>query len=1381
MGDKNWGLNLRVLIWFSLAFCLLSLPLKGKEISRPFSLPDIFSPEKTILDTDGDGLADRLNLTLILPDSPHPLEVAAAAEIAARLSFESLVPRFDLVRQEREISDWSKIDYFILIGDNFRFWREKLFKAMVPAPLNRDQGMIRVISLAGRWGLHLRGGSPEALLLTARAFFHRFPYLWDIYGPETGETYEKVEKAIADFTQSISGRAIQVALKEILYAWPKIEPPYSSLQRLRYDRGEIREMVIEMGSLPAEESLKIMAALQSLKEDHRRGKRTDLLSFAGCSRLTFIFDQQKEKSISLERVGLPRRLLTPGFRSPSPRGGPSKDFDLLDLFTLRGLYSDSNGDNIPDGLEGLIVIPPDKIIPGLPLLGIRIAMESAGLAFPIFYSAEQIEDTRALQAPILIGESSLTEELKKAGKWKPPSLEPGQGKILLVPQAFPRTSAVVILAADNEGLEKTLRYLSQTFPYLENYGPGETSWKEIRQELEDLLKGEKGAAEAFFYSEFEKIFKELKTREIEEIKIELTLPRPNSAFRDDLKTRLNSLFPRARAEVKMDGLRESQVIFEKEKEFPWEGETALRLLEEKLKELPAGIKELRISLALSESPEKRKQIKEKIKARFQNASFPVEVKVLSSYKAGFFWLVEEVAPELKGQNLSRLVIKVAREKDDWTKPKRFYADPHRWLQELYPVDEILARELSLPLEKIEFELKDDDEPIYEVLAYDSSHRLILTAGFSPLRKKITYWPVLPEWGEVTITPSWLRLESEGRVLAEVLLPGDLENFWTFYHQEIIPALHQHIMKKTGQQPTSSKQPFFKQLAIELEASEPDFRLNLDEEMISSLEAIHDEIYFDTLDYLRGITEIEMEERDEVTDTSRLSAPGNVLPIIHPSREGQPTRVRVKLEDWKATTPAAVISWKEKGHLESSSRRLNFQRLRPKSLRLMALTWDSRSNLLEDGLFEAEMENEKDYLGLLQILDHLPFLEKKGLVADGLAFPGLRQITLRIKYKDLSREIALAVRTKKEAVLTEKEKKGTIPTVPVEIISPEKCLELVKGLTGSGRLRGYIAGRSYEGREVPVMEALLPAATYFSLPRLITFKPTLFASGRQHANEVSATTYLLKLAEKIIKEEAWRSYLKKVNLILLPMENPDGAALAYELQKLTPHHSLHAGRYSSLGVDIGSLVGRENPILPEARVRREIQERWRPDIYLNLHGYPSHEWVQPFSGYVPYLFRDYWIPKGWFAFYRGFRLPVFEPWTQASQELQKFIIEEMKNLPGFSESSQKFYERYFRWATRWAPHAAELELYEGVNLYAKRRSSQETKLTPRSQITYVEETPELMDETARDRWLGLLCEQGLAYLRAHLKFLSTKESDICRIEEEIQERIRLQWLRRRPVK
>jgi hypothetical protein len=71
------------------------------------------------------------------------------------------------------------------------------------------------------------------------------------------------------------------------------------------------------------------------------------------------------------------------------------------------------------------------------------------------------------------------------------------------------------------------------------------------------------------------------------------------------------------------------------------------------------------------------------------------------------------------------------------------------------------------------------------------------------------------------------------------------------------------------------------------------------------------------------------------------------------------------------------------------------------------------------------------------------------------------------------------------------------------------------------------------------------------------------------------------------------------------------------------------------------------------------------------------------------------------------------------------------------------------------------------------------MTDRRKMTFIEETPEVMDETARGAWLDFLCRQGLAYLRAHIKYLSEAEYDFARIEEEIQDRIHIQFLRGRP--
>jgi hypothetical protein len=216
------------------------------------------------------------------------------------------------------------------------------------------------------------------------------------------------------------------------------------------------------------------------------------------------------------------------------------------------------------------------------------------------------------------------------------------------------------------------------------------------------------------------------------------------------------------------------------------------------------------------------------------------------------------------------------------------------------------------------------------------------------------------------------------------------------------------------------------------------------------------------------------------------------------------------------------------------------------------------------------------------------------------------------------------------------------------------------------------------------------------------------------------------------------------------------------------------------VEIGYQAGASSkPFLPEAAVRKRLQDRWAPDVYLNLHGYPSHEWVQAFSSYVPYLFRDYWIPKGWFAYYRAPRLSVYDRWKEAGDALRKVIAEEMQRDPRHKESNAKFYDRFRRWAARWQPHVSELELHDGLNLYAARRGNQEARLTPRTRVTYVEETPELMDETARGPWLEFLCGQGLAYLRAHAEYLTRAVFERNRIEEEIQDRVRIQFVRGRP--
>ena len=71
-----------------------------------------------------------------------------------------------------------------------------------------------------------------------------------------------------------------------------------------------------------------------------------------------------------------------------------------------------------------------------------------------------------------------------------------------------------------------------------------------------------------------------------------------------------------------------------------------------------------------------------------------------------------------------------------------------------------------------------------------------------------------------------------------------------------------------------------------------------------------------------------------------------------------------------------------------------------------------------------------------------------------------------------------------------------------------------------------------------------------------------------------------------------------------------------------------------GVDVTAAQWDADPILPESGIRPKIWRTWLPDIFLNPHGYPTHEWVQLFSEYAAWVrtrsveTRDYWTMRGW---------------------------------------------------------------------------------------------------------------------------------------------------------
>jgi hypothetical protein len=1349
------------------------------------SLSQLFGRGKAVLDLDGDGFPEKPAVAIIIPDKPTAREVALAADIAARVNFESLAVDFGLVRHESDVAGRQSLPFPILIGNNLAWVRDVLKDRRIdPVSLGPNRGLVFLFTQKNQRGIACVAGSDEALLRTGRAFFLRWPYFWEVWGRETGATYMNLEDDLARFLAVAGVKFQKTVIRDALYEFPIDAGTSDGLRALAFDQGQIKNLNVEIHFTDDADRKKAQDALLLLERQRPKGVRTDVLSYPACAALTFelCFGDAKSQVI-LPRTGATKRLLTPGFKERPNAESAGREFDLLGLFSTKGVYSDQDKDGIVDAVDSSIVIPDDFRSGDIAELSSRLVLATAGASFPLIQLQAEVESRKALAAPILVGDNALTLDLIKTGKLKPPALDDAGGLIKVVPKAFGKSSALIVYAPGSIGLDKTLSYLARTFPCFGEYGEGQPQLADLGADIGKFLSGEKGAAEAFLMNAVEKTAAGLKGRSLEYVDADLVLPGPNRPFETAVRDALRTVAGNAAVSVKASTLREGRTVFERSKEFTWEVDDALALIREKVGGLsgPAGTAAaLKISLGVSESPSVRGKVRGDIEKALRAAGHAAaEVEVVSAYKPGYFWLVEKILPALKGKGVHHLAIKFAEEKEDFTRPKRAYAEPSRWLQELYPVDEILARELAIPLDRIEFEVKGQAGPVYELRAYDDKNAVLLEREFTPRTRDIPLSNVLPEWGTAKVDCGWLRIEAGGSIVCDLPLETDLEKFWGFYQEDVLKAVVGHIRKKTGDEPTFSKQPYFKRLLVDVQASEPDFRIGLDEEIISSLEALHDEIYFDTLDLLRGITRFDPEDKDLPADTSRSSAPGNVLPSLHPSLEGGPARVKVVLEDWPAAVPQMIVRWKEKGS-EEVSRKIVFPTLKPKETRMTELVYDGRADRIANIVVETDWEKEADYLALIDIASSWRRLFAAGAVSDLFEFPKVGGFTLRLLCQTLEKDEDLKVVPPP----------GKIPAAPApplpgatvvttrQIISPVMARDLIRRLSAFPAVRDYVGGKSYEGRDVPVLELFLPFEKYVSLPRLVTFKPTLQIVARQHANEVSSTNYVLRFAELVARDPVYREALKKMNFVLQPLENPDGAEAAYEMQKNEPFHSLHAGRYGSLGMDIGYQAGAK-PLLPEAAVRTKLYERWSPDIFLNLHGYPSHEWVQPFSNYSPYLFRDYRIPKGWFTYFKALRLPLYAEHKAAGEILMKLIASELRGDARFAASNKKFYDRYERWAARWAPHMNALETADGVNIYAKRRGPSENRLTPRAQTTFVEQTPEVMDETATGDWLDFLCEQGLAYIRAHVKYLDQAGYGIVRIEEEGRARIRLTFVRGRP--
>ncbi len=1364
--------------------------LEGQGTAPPVGPPalqdlrSVLDTGAVIQDRNGDGVVDFLEVRILLGIHPSAEEVAAAANLAARLGYETSATNLGLAGRAgtREVHRAP----VILVGAGameaagVEGGSAALLEGLAPG-----QGVVAFLPPGGGFAagaLALAGYDATGLLAVSAYLSGRYPAVWAPDGIVWREVAEKVEAFAAE-------------------------------RELGEGKGSLDRIVVD-GSRPgvarARWTLEVpgVDALEGAAAAFQSPDTAAALEFQGLYRLDVrIVSPDGTRTLPL-RPAKPWEI-----RDDAPfRPGGDAPFSLPALYQVGGLFRDTNRDLVPDETAAYLSLGGAAAPASVVDLATRIGLETAGIRLPLAKVDGEEDDPTAAGLPVLVGvDHYQIRRLQEEGKLPGVEGGPGVGFVRFVEKAFGDKHAIAVGGGDEAGLQAATDWLARRAPYLWTYGKGEYRLADAETELRRFLQAQRGPGQvALALTKLGMWVDRLAEDPPTRVEVELAALEAPEGVDRVAEAIVRERFPDAAVSVRTwpTGFGVGDTVFVQEWEIPWEVEEVRQLLAtQAYPGLRAGAP-AHVEIRVSEPPEIRTALEAEIRKEMAARGVTdATVQVLSAYKQGYSWITDVLLPRLRELPVASVALTYHTLEESEEVRWQTIAAETRWLQEVYPFDAVLARELGISDSVITFHPTRRKDPIYTFEARDAAGTVILKESFDPRYVVRPFFDLFPEYEQVRVTTGWLTVVSAGDTLVDRRIVTDPERFWDRLQTEGYQGVIDYLMDSQDGDPSGSHAPFFDEFRVDLRLSEPNYRIGVDEETISALEALHEDIYFEThtLFTLLG-------GRYQTT----LSNPGRVLPFVDPTGAGRPGRARLSLTGKERGRPELVVRTWGPGSAEPGLKKYDLAPLPVKApglvgamvaagedgvrrLQWMVTVSDSLDRYQDFKARSSEGSIDRQFLSveLLEgMVGSIRRLHGAGIMEDALAWDRVGEVALDLRLeKDSTYQRTVTLPRSRHPRSTEN------PRLAAEgwtwsgerivqwdtPIPPSEHDTLLARLATFPEVTVYYLTDSYLGHRVWAADFLPPhEARYLSQAKLNALRPTLFVSGREHANEVSSTSHILRLGELLVTDSTWRALLDRVNVVLHPMTNPDGALLAWERQLVNPDHMLHAGRPGALGMDATS-GGSEDPIYPEALARPMLRESWLPDIYLNPHGYPSHEWVQYFAGYSAWARgrrvgpRTWWVPRGWFI--PGFSW-VEDKENPSYQTAQFAILDSMAAAmtgdPGILALNSRLYARYKKYGIQ--EREGFTEYFHNGMVVSQSLQGQESIGTgvnsPR--ITYFSVTSEAPDETARGEYLRLMGEMGLAHIGAALRYLAGGESRVEREVEAFDQAVTRKVFRVKPV-
>lgn len=231
---------------------------------------------------------------------------------------------------------------------------------------------------------------------------------------------------------------------------------------------------------------------------------------------------------------------------------------------------------------------------------------------------------------------------------------------------------------------------------------------------------------------------------------------------------------------------------------------------------------------------------------------------------------------------------------------------------------------------------------------------------------------------------------------------------------------------------------------------------------------------------------------------------------------------------------------------------------------------------------------------------------------------------------------------------------TRPLTTAFLDGGEQLIDEAREPIAAGQIAKLLSGIGGEAFEARSRSGRTLAARYFA-----GSDAAVMISGGQHPNETTGVVGAIRAARKLVAREG-------AHFTISPLENPDGYALHQRLRVDNPRHMHHAARYTALGDDLEYRTPENSGShLNEKAIRFKAQEISGAKLHVNLHGYPSHEWTRPLSGYVPRNFAMWTLPKGFFLIIRH-----HADWERQAEALLDRVTRHLGAIPGLLDYNNR---------------------------------------------------------------------------------------------------------------